>query len=166
MTTEITASAEGSEPLHPLAHDISWLLGRAWLGFGEVRSDALSPFGITVREFAVLTALASSSGSQIEVANLTKIDKSTFAVAVDALEERRLIQRVPDAEDRRVKRLVVTDAARAMLPSASAAVETAEQELVARIDSHELQVALSVLRQLGLREFANYPAFSARRFQG
>lgn len=151
---------------HPLAHDISWMLGRVWLGFGEVRTHALEPFGLSVRDYVVLKAIQAEGGSQIDLANLTKIDKSTFAVTADGLESRGLIERRPNPGDRRSKLLTLSRVGDEVLAHASHAVTAADNTVWESVEHVDIERFSAVLQALSLDTFESFPAFSVRRFHG
>lgn len=66
--------------------------------------------GLTVGQSKVLTALQyGESMSMRELADRIRSDPSNLTRLVDKLEDRRLLLRVPDPTDRRIKALVLTD---------------------------------------------------------
>ena len=73
-------------------------------------------YGMTRAQGVILVRLADQPGiSQIEMAALCEVEPITIGRLVDRLEARGLIERRPDAHDRRVRRLHLLPAAEAML---------------------------------------------------
>lgn len=56
---------------------------------------------------------------------------------VDALEERGLVQRRPDPEDRRARHIIPTDDGRALLSSARSSLRAVEEELMGGLSTGE-----------------------------
>ena len=147
---------------HPLHNNVNWLLNRAWLGFGQHSSDALEAFGVSVKEHLMMVALMSSPMTQLELTALIKSDKSVVSSALDGLEAKGLVERVPDPRDRRVRRPTLTSAGRRTCRRATAAVEAAEKELLDRLEPDQRDVFLAVLRNYVFTELVDAPAFTHR----
>lgn len=147
---------------HPLYGNANWLLNRVWLGFGQRNSDALEAIGISVKEYLLIVALMSSPMTQLELAELIKSDKSVVSSALDGLQAKGLVERVPDPRDRRVRRPTLTSAGRRMCRRATAAVAAAEKELLDRLESAQRDVFLSALQRYAFTEFVDVPGFVPR----
>jgi DNA-binding MarR family transcriptional regulator len=81
------------------------------LGFFSSKrfSEALEPLGIGPREFLLLRFVAASAGqSQQALAERLGVPASRMVALVDDLEERGLVERRNDPEDRRVRGLHLT----------------------------------------------------------
>src|SRR5215470_10561631 len=119
----VDTAAPGTEAgVHPLAEDVNWLLHRAALGIGQVRTHALADLGLTVREAVLLAVLSRTPGrTQSELASLIKMDESVFTTAMDGLERKGLIVRRADPRDRRVRRPELTREGRARCEEAEEA---------------------------------------------
>src|ERR1043166_5899802 len=73
-------------------------------------------FGMTRAQWVVLVRLDRSEGlKQCELADILEVQPITLTRLLDRLAENGLIERRPDPEDRRVKRLYLTPAARPVL---------------------------------------------------
>jgi len=73
-------------------------------------------FGITRAQWAVLVRLDRSEGlNQSELAEMLDLQPITLTRLLDKLSDSRLIERRPDPDDRRAKRLFLTAAARPLL---------------------------------------------------
>lgn len=75
-----------------------------------------SQFGMTRSQWAVLAKLERSEGlKQSELAELMDVQPITLTRLIDRLCDNGLIERRADADDRRAKRLYLTDAAKPIL---------------------------------------------------
>jgi MarR family transcriptional regulator, transcriptional regulator for hemolysin len=73
-------------------------------------SAALAEIGLTVRMQCVLRHALEEERTQIQIAELAYMDKTTMVVTVDALEEAGYAERKPSATDRRARIIAVTPA--------------------------------------------------------
>lgn len=81
--------------------------------------DALRPVGLTSGQFSLLTSLNRPEPPTISsVADLLAMDRTTLTANLKPLERRGLLTATIDAEDRRSRRLSITDAGRALLAKA------------------------------------------------
>jgi DNA-binding MarR family transcriptional regulator len=119
-------------PAPELVDRLGYLLKHAQLMLAEQTADALRPYGISGRELAVLMVLAGSGpASQQQAAARLGIDRTTMVAFVDALENRGLVERHPDAKDRRRNVVVLTKAGRDTLRDATQASDEAERRFLA-----------------------------------
>jgi DNA-binding MarR family transcriptional regulator len=110
---------------------LGWLLKHAQLRLSELTAEALEPYGVTGRELAVLSVLASSRLlSQQEAAARLGIDRTTMVAFVDQLAGKGLVERRPDAADRRRNLVELTPAGRDVHDRAGAAYAVAEHRFL------------------------------------
>jgi DNA-binding MarR family transcriptional regulator len=84
---------------------------------GRYIQENLSPLGISLRSFPFYLLLAQEGPlTPSEMTAKLHADKTKTAKALRALEELSYIERIPDQEDRRVKRLRLTAKGRAVYP--------------------------------------------------
>jgi DNA-binding MarR family transcriptional regulator len=115
---------------------LGWLLKHAQLRLSELTAAALEPYGVTGRELAVLTVLASSRPlSQQEAAARLGIDRTTMVAFVDQLAGKGLVERRPDVADRRRNLVELTPAGRDVHDRAGAAYATAEHRFLAPLSA-------------------------------
>lgn len=132
-----------------LNNDAHWLLARLARNFGSVEQQAVAEFGISLREYVVMTEVQSAPGrSQLAVARAAAVDKSMMVTAVDRLEARGLLVREPLPSDRRVRALSLTDEGRRVLSEANSAVRAAEMQLLAVLPPTRQAELLDSLRRL------------------
>jgi len=83
--------------------------------------EALRPVGLTSGQFSLLMSLNRPDAPRLgEVAALLAMDRTTLTANVKPLVRRRLFKLVVDTDDRRGRRLHLTDAGRALLITAVA----------------------------------------------
>jgi DNA-binding MarR family transcriptional regulator len=130
--------AADAGPLPALADRFGYLLKHAQLRLAELSREALAPFGISGRELAVLVAIDDrASQSQQEVARRMAVDRTTMVALIDDLEDKGLVQRQQDPDDRRKNVVVLTDTGRTTLKQATAATREAERRLLGSLSDDE-----------------------------
>src|SRR3982751_4178632 len=87
-----------------------FLLGQASHALTAEMTAGLESLGITPRSHCVLTHALGAERTQIELASMCALDKTTMVVTVDALEKAGLAERRPSATDRRARIIAVTEA--------------------------------------------------------
>lgn len=81
--------------------------------------EALRPYGLTNGQFSLLMALNRPEPSPMApVAELLAMDRTTLTANLKPLERRGLLQVLTDRRDRRSRRLLLTEAGRALLARA------------------------------------------------
>jgi DNA-binding MarR family transcriptional regulator len=85
-----------SETPEALASDLCWLLSRASHALTTECTQALEGSGISPRDHSVLATATTGAHTQIELARLVGLDKTTMVVTVDALEAAALAEAVLD----------------------------------------------------------------------
>ena len=124
--------AAASPPAPELIDRLGYLLKHAQLMLAEHTADALRPYGISGRELAVLLVLdGREPTSQQQAAGRLGIDRTTMVAFVDTLENKGLVERHPDANDRRRNVVVLTTAGQDTLRDASRASDEAERRFLA-----------------------------------
>jgi DNA-binding MarR family transcriptional regulator len=125
-------------PLPALADRFGYLLKHAQLRLAELTRAALAPFGISGRELAVLLAIDDRPpASQQEVARRMAVDRTTMVALIDDLEDKGLVQRQQDPEDRRKNVVVLTDLGQTTLRKATVAATEAERRLLGSLSDDE-----------------------------
>jgi DNA-binding MarR family transcriptional regulator len=81
--------------------------------------EAFRPLGVTNGQFSLLLSLNCPDPPTIgDVAALLAMDRTTLTAALKPLERRGLLRVTVDADDRRIRRLVLLPAGRALLAAA------------------------------------------------
>lgn len=112
---DFTANTENMEPsdkgsVFDIQEHIVLLLGRAFRNVVSACVEEFATYGITPAQFIVLMHLEGfQSDSQVCLSKKTGIDRTTIAGIVDRLEKKGFVARTKVAEDRRIRRVVLTD---------------------------------------------------------
>jgi DNA-binding MarR family transcriptional regulator len=132
MSTEVQQEGPAKRPDPELADRLGYLFKHVHLRLNELTSQALAPHGISGRELAVLVIVASPEPlSQQQIAARLGIDRTTMVAFLDALEDKGLLARQADPNDRRRNVIVLTDTGRDVLRDARGASEEAERQFLA-----------------------------------
>jgi DNA-binding MarR family transcriptional regulator len=121
------------------------------LGFFSSKrfAEALEPLGIGPREFLLLRFVAASAGqSQQALAEQLGVPASRMVALVDDLEERGLIERRADPEDRRVRGLHPTRKGGEILKRAAEVAIDYEQRLCEPLDKDERDSLIDLLQKI------------------
>ncbi|TSE35243.1 MarR family winged helix-turn-helix transcriptional regulator [Tepidimonas charontis] len=105
--------------------------------------------GITPVQYAALQAVANEPGiDQRTLASRIAQDTSTTAGVVDRLQARGWLQRQPDANDRRVRRLVLTPEGQVTLRAVVPAMQRAQARILAPLTPAERALFMALLQRL------------------
>jgi DNA-binding MarR family transcriptional regulator len=138
-----------SGPLPALASRLGYLLKHAQLRLAEFSVAALAPFGVNGRECAVLIAIDDRVPlSQQEVARRLGVDRTTMVVLIDELENKGLVQRRQDPDDRRRNVVALTDVGRTTLRGATSASDEAERRFLGPLSDDETAKFKEMLRAI------------------
>lgn len=117
-------------------------------------SAALAEIGLTLRMQCVLRHALEAERTQIQIAELAYMDKTTMVVTVDTLERAGLAERVPSPTDRRARIIRVTPAGADMVRAGQAIVDRVHQEVLDALPDAERTVFVSALNRLATGHLA------------
>jgi MarR family transcriptional regulator, lower aerobic nicotinate degradation pathway regulator len=106
-------------------------------------------FELTPVQYAALIAIHTHPG--IDATRLSAViafDRSTLGSVIERLESKKLIDRKPSGEDKRVKLLYLTKAGAAILREIMPSVEKAQARMLQPLKPADRKVLLSLLTQL------------------
>jgi len=128
---------------------LSFLLKHASALVEHAIEPELARLSINGREFAVLTLIdAEGPASQQRLAARIGVDRTTMVGLIDALEEKQLVSRRRDPNDRRAYVLEATPAGRKTLRDALKTVELGEQQALASLTNTESATLKHALQRL------------------
>ena len=111
--------------------------------------ERLEPLGLSPRAWGVLSTLAESGPlPQIELAIATATDRTAMVYLLDELEERRLVERVRNPEDRRSFLIHLTAAGTQTQRQASAALAKQADTLLKPLDTAERRQLVELLTRV------------------
>lgn len=112
----------------------------------------LAAHNLSMWGYVVLVALDGSSvRTQAALAAAIGADKTRIIRDLDQLQQRGLIERTPDPDDRRVRLLAITDAGRALKNAVQAEIQRGEERWLGELSADERRTFLRVLGRLGRR---------------
>lgn len=105
--------------------------------------------GLTMEQFAILHRISEEDEpTQSEIAAAIGLDKSAVMRIIDILEDKRLVARLSDGEDRRKKALVITKKGGDKIEEAGQFFETIIEELSEGVNADDMQSFLKTLNKL------------------
>ncbi len=141
-----------------LAKSPSHLLHRANQLAADRFARALGNTDVTLRQFAVLAALAGQTGqTQTDLVNATGIDRSTLADMVLRMEEKGLLVRDRAEDDGRAKSVALTSAGRSAFNAAGASAKAADDALLAAVPRAKRSTMIEALQALAEAAAAEPP---------
>ena len=127
--------------------DLSYLLDHASHVLRTRMAAALAEIGLTARMHCVLVHALGVERTQIQLAEIGDMDKTTMVVTVDALEKAGLAERRASSTDRRARVIAVTEE--------GARVAERSQEIVDRVHREALEALPPADRRALLRAMAH-----------
>jgi MarR family transcriptional regulator, transcriptional regulator for hemolysin len=155
VATKLRSAPEEAAP--PVATDcltanLGWLLDRAGQVLSAELALALEPLELSSRRYCVLASALGQDRTQIELANLIGLDKTTMVATIDALEEAGLAERRPSSLDRRVRVIAVTQAGEKKVREARKVIDEVQADVLARLPAREREALLRGLARLVAEE--------------
>jgi DNA-binding MarR family transcriptional regulator len=128
--------------------DLSFLLDHTSHVLRTRMAAALGEIGLTARMHCVLVHALEEERTQIQLAEIGGMDKTTMVVTVDALEEAGLAERRPSLTDRRARIIAVTGEGERVAGQSQAIVDRVHREVLAGLPDGEREIFLGLLRRL------------------
>lgn len=112
----------------------------------------LARHGVTMWAYVVLNGLAGGEvRTQAALASRIGADKTRLIPVLDSLQERALISREPDPDDRRVRLLALTDAGHSLHSELQGEIRAAEELLLGELSPEDRETFLRTLAALSDR---------------
>lgn len=128
--------------------DLAFLLAHASHVLSTELTAELASLGITPRGNCVLSGALTGEKTQIQLAELCQLDKTTMVVTVDELEKAGLVERQTSATDRRARIIVVTDEGRKVHNAATDVVARVYEDVLSTLPQPEREAFISGLTRL------------------
>ncbi|SEM42281.1 DNA-binding transcriptional regulator, MarR family [Nonomuraea pusilla] len=128
--------------------DLSFLLDRAGHVLRTRMAAALAEIGLTARMHCVLVHALEEERTQIQLAELGDMDKTTMVVTVDALEKAGLAERRPSSTDRRARIIAVTPQGAEVAARSQAIVDGVHRAALDALPEDEREVLLRAMNRL------------------
>jgi MarR family transcriptional regulator, transcriptional regulator for hemolysin len=145
--------------------DISFMLAHASHVLATRMTAAFSEIGLTPRGFCVLAHAMAAELTQIELARLSDLDKTTMVLTLDELEHAGYAERRPSPADRRARIVTVTPAGRRIAAAGQQIADRVHREVLDALPPGERDAFLSGLTRLvgGLLAVPAGPRTGVRR---
>ena len=134
--------------------DLSFLLDHTSHVLRTRMSAALAEIGLTPRMHCVLVHALAEERTQVQLAEIGDMDKTTMVVTVDALENAGLAERRPSATDRRARIVAVTDEGARVAARSQEIADGVHRTALAALTPDEREVFLRVMNRLVTGELA------------
>jgi DNA-binding MarR family transcriptional regulator len=128
--------------------DLSFLLDHAGHVLRTRMAAALAEIGLTARMHCVLVHALQEERTQIQLAELGDMDKTTMVVTVDALEEAGLAERRPSSTDRRARIIVVTEKGAEVARRSQEIVDGVHRAALAALPEDEAEALVRAMNRL------------------
>jgi len=130
------------------APDLSFLLTHTSRVLSTQLTAALAEIGLTPRGYCVLEHASGGELTQIELARLGDMDKTTMVVTMDELEAAGLAERKPAPADRRARIVVVTQEGRRVAAAGQQIVDRVHGDVLRALPEAEREVLVGALTRL------------------
>jgi MarR family transcriptional regulator, lower aerobic nicotinate degradation pathway regulator len=132
-----------------------FLLGKLGYGLKRQAAEELEHAGYSLYDYSVLSLLAEGPcATQATIAEILQLDRSQLVAQLDGLEQRGLVERRRDPDDRRRHTVFVTDEGKRQLAHVRAIVTAIADEYLAPLDEEER----ATLHRLLLRVASHHDA--------
>ncbi|HPA37816.1 MAG TPA: MarR family transcriptional regulator [Phenylobacterium sp.] len=127
----------------------SHLLHRALQVALDLYAEEFGPGGLTQRQYAVLSAVATQDGlTQTDLVRITGIDRSTLADMAARMITKGLLERQRSASDARANAVSLTEAGRAALEDAQPKMAAVDARLLKLLSGGKRDALTGLLRDL------------------
>jgi MarR family transcriptional regulator, transcriptional regulator for hemolysin len=128
--------------------DLSFLLSHASHVLATRMSSAFAEIGITPREYCVLAHAMDGQFTQIELAKLADLDKTTMLNTTDYLEREGYAERTPSPADRRARIITVTPAGAALVAAGHEIADRVHREVLEALPESQRHLFTDMLATL------------------
>jgi DNA-binding MarR family transcriptional regulator len=133
-----------------LAGNIGFLTARFSYFAAKIAREALTPLDLSTRLYSVLELASTGAGmSQRELGRALCLDPSNVLRLVDQLDDRGLVERARDANDRRLTIIRATTSGRRLAASAADALDAGYATVLDDLTVAERDEATRLLTRLG-----------------
>jgi MarR family transcriptional regulator, transcriptional regulator for hemolysin len=128
--------------------DVSFLLAHTSHVLATRMTVAFAEIGITPREYCVLAHAMGGQYTQIELATIADLDKTTMLNSMDYLERAGYAERTPSPSDRRARIIAVTPLGAEVVAQGHQVADRVHGEVLAALPAGQRDVLTSALAAL------------------
>lgn len=116
----------------------------------KMLDERLKDLGVTQARWSTMVYLEKGGEglTQRELASLMAIENPTLVRLLDSLEQQNFIERRPCPNDRRARRLHLTNAGRAFMDDLSERAEVLREEMLEGISDEEIECTVKVFHKI------------------
>ena len=149
QTTEVPFRAAPPRLAKELLKSSGFLLAKLGMGFKAKAVARLEEAGFDPYHYSVLAILGEGAReTQAMIADTLALDPSRLVALLDSLEERELVERQRDPDDRRRHVVTITDAGKQELSRLRTIVKGVEDEFFAPLNAESRKAFHETLQQL------------------
>jgi len=150
MTPPRAAETPVAERASPRStHGIIRLVNRLRVELIDAMDRELSQFDISAPQLFVLASVANKEAdSAAGLCKSISYDPGAMTRMIDRLEQKGLVRRVPNPDDRRAMNLELTSAGKALYPQLTLAKETVQAQFLRGFAKGEVQLLESLLNRM------------------
>jgi MarR family transcriptional regulator for hemolysin len=128
--------------------DLSYFFDHAGHVLRTRMAAALAEVGLTARMHCVLVHALEEERTQVQLAEIGDMDKTTMVVTVDALEKAGLAERRPSTHDRRARIIAVTDEGARVARRSQEIVDGVHRDALAALPGQDRETLIRLLTDL------------------
>ena len=128
--------------------DLSFLLTHTAHVLATRMTAAFAEIGISPREYCVLAHAMAGQYTQIELAKLSDLDKTTMLNTMDYLERAGYAERTPSPADRRARIIAVTPAGAALVAAGHQIADGVHREVLGALPGEQREAFTGALTSL------------------
>jgi DNA-binding MarR family transcriptional regulator len=148
MTPRPTATLADPPPVQS-KHGIIRLINRVRIELIDALDRELSKFDISAAQLIVLASVANNEAdSAAGLCKSISYDPGAMTRMIDRLEQKGLIRRRPNADDRRATNLEITVAGKALYPQLLAAKENVQMQFLSGFSTEEVAALEGLLNRM------------------
>ena len=133
----------------PPKHGIIRLVNRVRVELIDALDRELARFDISAAQLIVLASVAyKEADSAARLCKSISYDPGAMTRMIDRLEQKGLVRRIPNPEDRRATNLEMTSAGKALYPQLLAAKETVQAQFVRGFSEEEVRMLEGFLNRM------------------
>jgi DNA-binding MarR family transcriptional regulator len=153
--SEVADRVDGSDAARSVAEreteDFGWILGVLLRTYRDQITKVIGDFPLGPRGYQTLREVArEQQPSQLALASHLGIDRTVMTYVIDELEGAGLVERRPNPDDRRQRRIVATPRGREAVSALCRRVTDAENAVLAALDPAERAVVRRLLYKAAL----------------
>jgi DNA-binding MarR family transcriptional regulator len=143
-----TAAPKAIAADDPSPHGLWFCNWKIWLDARRRLDCALEPLGLRSREFWLLVIAGGGNVSQHEMAQLCGLDPSSLVAVLDSMEQRGLLHRQRNPNDRRVQWVRRTEEGDRLFARALPLAQRAEAQQLAALTAADQRQLVAAMRKL------------------